>query len=157
MINLKHLLVEALCKTELFEMAYNRSKYQDSVIDLTNQIVENWCLIRYCSLYDKNNLNKNHWKTELRAYILKLNSMLVKVDKKRATQEVLIKWEGLDIYTNVLRKISYKWQNEKLDIESENTKNITLDFSTYGVFDIISLICSKNLMLYSINEYLDNI
>lgn len=154
---LKNWFIESLCKTQIFEMAYGRSKYQDTIIDLTSQLVENWCLIRYCTLYDKHNINKNHWKSELRAYILKLNGMFVKVDKKRATEEVLIKWEELNVYTNVLRKISYKCHQEKLDIESENIKNVTLDFVEYGIFEIIDLICAKNLMLQSINEYLDNI
>lgn len=154
---LKNWLIESLCKTQIFEMAYSRSKYQDTIIDLTSQLVENWCLIRHCTLYDKHNINKNHWKYELRAYILKLNGMLVKVDKKRATEEVLIKWEELNVYTNVLRKISYKCHKEKLDIESENIKNVTLDFVEYGIFEVIDLICTKNLTLQSINEYLDNI
>ena len=33
------------------------------------KIIENWCLVKYCSLYDTNNINKNHWVNELTAHM----------------------------------------------------------------------------------------
>lgn len=53
-------LIKQLSKTKIFEMTYSREQYIDNIDDIADQIVENWCLIRYCTLYDKDNKNKVH-------------------------------------------------------------------------------------------------
>ena len=65
-MNLKEYLLESLQSTYIFEMAYDRKHLKKMVDGLFAQIIENWCLVRYCTLYDPNNTTKNHWKKELR-------------------------------------------------------------------------------------------
>ena len=52
--------------------------YKEKAESLRFQIVENWCLCKYCQLYDNNNTNFNHWLGELRAYINKLKFLNIK-------------------------------------------------------------------------------
>ena len=39
-------------------------KYKECVDGLRFQLVENWCLCRYCELYDKANVRFGHWISE---------------------------------------------------------------------------------------------
>lgn len=157
MNSLKTYLVEVLCNTKIFEMAYARAKYQDHVDSLATQLVENWCLIRYCSTVDKNNINKEHWKQELYAHISNLQKQNIKVDKTRATEEVLIRWIGFNNYNMVIRYISDKWYKEKLDIDAKYSEEIANDFSEYGVYDLIKIISKNSLTRTDIVDYINTI
>lgn len=91
MNRIQEYIIEQLSKTPIFEMALDRADYLRLVINTSGQIVENWCLIRYCTLYDKNNANKTHWKTELDAACYKLFKTHTKHDKKRLLETGFIK------------------------------------------------------------------
>lgn len=51
------------------EMAIPLKKYKERVDGLRFQLVENWCLSKYCQLFDDTNLNFKHWINELKASI----------------------------------------------------------------------------------------
>ena len=157
MKKLQNYLVEMLCKTQLFEMAYNRSKYQDVLDALVDQLVQNWCLVRYCTLFNENNRNKLHWKQELYSHISNIQRMLLKVDKFKATQEVLIGWRELNNFDQVIRAIDNKWYNENLDIDAEYTDIIVSDFAEYGADELIKILSEKSLTRADINDYINNI
>ena len=157
MKKLQNYLVEMFCKTQLFEMAYNRSKYQDNLDSLTDQLVQNWCLVRYCSAFDENNRNRSHWKQELYSHISNIQRMLLKVDKFKATQEVLIGWRELNDADQVIRAIDNKWYDERLDIDAEYTDIIVSDFIEYGVDELIKILSEKSLTRADINDYINNI
>ena len=157
MKQIQNYLVEALCNTRLFEMAYNRSKYQDDLDALTDQLVQNWCLVRYCSVFDNKNRNASHWKQELYAHISNLQRKTLKVDKRRATEEVLLKWRELTNMDLVIRAIDDKWYKERLDIDADYTNIITADFVEYGIYELIDMISAKELTRADINDYINNI
>ena len=79
MIKLVECIVEKLSKTRLFETAFQRRVYMKTLFDLRLQLVENWALIRYCTLQKSNeeyhNLidvsqTRNHWEKRIKsAYI----------------------------------------------------------------------------------------
>ena len=60
MLNIKEYILEKLQNTLVFEMAYSRKELKTIFADILDQIIENWCLVKYCSLYDPTNINKNH-------------------------------------------------------------------------------------------------
>jgi hypothetical protein len=72
MKTLTEILVNALSGTKIFEMAYSREKYMDLAHSLTDQIVQNWCLVKYCNMYDEENYNRLHWSKELIAHLSNL-------------------------------------------------------------------------------------
>lgn len=51
MIKLVECIIEKLSNTRLFEMAFQRRVYMKTLFDLRLQLVENWALIRYCTLH----------------------------------------------------------------------------------------------------------
>ena len=69
MLNIKEYILEKLQNTLVFEMAYSRKELKNSFDGILDQIIENWCLVKYCSLYDEQNINKNHWANELTAHM----------------------------------------------------------------------------------------
>lgn len=67
---LKMMLAEKLYSTSLFEMAYNINQIRSWITSGNlSQIVQNWCLVRYCTLYDRNSIYKKEWSKELYAKI----------------------------------------------------------------------------------------
>ena len=88
MKDLKNFILETISNTWLFEMAYSRQNYLHQIMGLNKQIVENWCLVKYCNLYDEENYNRLHWSKELIAHMENLcNCQLKKgLDKLKTTE-----------------------------------------------------------------------
>ena len=156
MRKLKELLVEALSKTEIFEMAYERSEYVKALFNLRIQLIENWCLLRYSTIMGRLQTH-SHWMKEMRAHMNNLINMKIKVDKTRATRELLIDKEEADDFDHVIRLISNKWQDEHFDIESKETEEVVRDFIEYGLYDLIEIIGKKKVSLNELNDYLNGI
>lgn len=76
----------------LSEMAVPLKKYKDRVDGLRFQIVENWCLCKYCQLFEPHNQNFAHWVNELKACInnLKLLNIKNNIDKRQVLQKMLV-------------------------------------------------------------------
>ena len=106
-------LVKCLSKTAIFEMAYDRKQFFQAVDNLVFQLVENWCLVRSC--YYKNNINKQHWQSELNAHISNIRKRVVKIDKRKVVTEVFIKCNELDMPGRVLDVITEKFYKENID------------------------------------------
>lgn len=109
-------LAEWLSTTQIFEMAYSRESYLRNISGLVPQIVENWCLVKYCYKYDPENYNILHWSKELIAHMenLRVQKLKGNLNKLRITKQALIEYAELtDIYT-VLDIIENKWIDEDL-------------------------------------------
>lgn len=50
------------------EMSLKRKDYKEHVGALAQQLIQNWCLLMYCKLYDKENQNFYHWMGEFSAH-----------------------------------------------------------------------------------------
>ena len=83
---------------------------------LNKQIVENWCLVKYCNLYDEENYNRLHWSKELIAHMENLcNCQLKKgLDKLKTTEYGFIYQAELDDEDVVYKKLYRKWKDEDL-------------------------------------------
>lgn len=78
----------------LNEMAYDRKKIQDTFFNYLNNIIQNYALIKYVNETGEKRDLLNHWKIELRAYLLQLNKMKMKSgNKEHAIQEEYAKTE----------------------------------------------------------------
>lgn len=113
---LKDFILEAVSNTWLFEMAYSRQNYLHQIMGLNKQIVENWCLIKYCNLYDEENYNRLHWSKELIAHMENLcNCQLKKgLDKLKTTEYGFIYQAELDDEDVVYKMLYRKWKDEDL-------------------------------------------
>lgn len=99
------------------EMAIPLKDYKRRVDGLRLQLVENWCLCKWCQLFNPECENFAHWITELRACINNLKLVRIKnsIDKKRTITKVLINNYNYD-ETNMIMDII----NDKFDIENIN-------------------------------------
>lgn len=152
MISLKDLIIEAVSTTFIFEMAYSREKYINEVHSLTDQIVQNWCLIKYCNLYDIENENRLHWSKELIAHISNLQRMKLKggINKYRTTKYSFIERDEINNINNVEQIIVLKFEEEHINT---NLMEIAIEFvnSLDTIIDIIS-----NKTLQELKNYVHN-
>ena len=144
-------ILEQLSETNIFEMVYDRRRYCDMVFSLHTEIVQNWCLVKYCNLYDEENYNRLHWSKELTAHLEKLQDMKLKSgDKLRATK---IEFDNAELYDEevVFKKCRSKWLDEELPLNKLN--EIAKEF-TKEVDRLCDYICNSKIDIrnYSYNE-----
>jgi hypothetical protein len=137
---IKDLIVEYFSNTSLFEMAYTREKYMLRLFNLKTQIIENWCLIHYCSLTNRTE-TKKHWGDELSAHIDNLRDMTIKTSKKRATEQEYLDNLELDNPIKIKHIIKNKFKKENIDITTDVYEKVCDDFASYGIHEIIDIIC----------------
>ena len=75
------------------EMTVPLQDYKRRVDGLRFQLVENWCLCKYCQLYDKTSNNYKHWLSELKACINNLKFLEIKgtSSKRKTLEKMLVK------------------------------------------------------------------
>ena len=168
MIKLVEYIAEKLTSTRIFEIAFQRRVYMKTLFDLRLQLVENWALIRYCTLQksneEYNNLidvsqTRNHWEKELRAHISNLYSMKLDADKTQATEQELIEYSEFKNIDNIKEIIEFKFDVEGIlnDDDKDIIDEIAKDFVEYGLDELIEIICKKKLSVNEIKEYLSDI
>lgn len=81
MKNLKDIIRESL----IYEMADNLSTFRLKLQDIMPQVIENWCLVKWCDMNPDELTSKrlrNHWATKLKAYMNKIVDRKVKCGRK---------------------------------------------------------------------------
>lgn len=140
---LQEFILETISNTWLFEMAYSREKYIERLMGLDTQIVDNWCLIKYCNMYDEENWNRLHWSQELLAHMTNAWECKLKkgLDKMRTTKHVFITMNELDDVNNVYGWIERKWDTENIP---EHTRIIIAKEFVKALPKICQLISGKS-------------
>ena len=168
MIKLVECIIEKLSNTRLFEMTFQRRVYMKTLFDLRLQLVENWAMIRYCTLQKSNeeyhnfidvSQTRNHLEKELKAHISNLYKMKLDVDKTRATEQELIEYSEFKNIDNIKEIIEFKFDVEGIlnDDAKDIIDEIAKDFVEYGLDELIDIICKKKLSVNEIKEYLSDI
>lgn len=122
---LKMMLAEKLYGTPLYEMAYTISELRAWLTPGNlSQIAQNWCLIKYCSLYDKNSIYKKGWSKELFAKMSDYQRMLLKGNKEKITKNAIIDKAEMDKVSTISNYIYIKWKNEHLEKDERYYKVI---------------------------------
>ena len=163
MIKLVEHIAEKLTSTRIFEIAFQRRVYMKTLFDLRLQLVENWALIRYCTLQEFNeeyhNLidvsqTRNHWEKELRAHISNLYNMKLNVNKTRATEQELIEYSEFKNIDNIKEIIEFKFDVEGIlnDDDKDIIDEIGKEFVEYGLDELIEIICKKKRSVNEIKE-----
>ena len=158
MLNIKEYILEKLQNTLVFEMTYSRKELKNSFDSILDQIIENWCLVKYCSLYDEQNINKNHWANELTAHMYNI----LKRQLKNGGEDIklqLLKYVTYDQkeYTTaaaVKRCIRLKFKKENIQIHDEVCSACIEDLET-----ILNLISKRDTEenYENIDTYIENL
>ena len=127
------------------EMAVSLKEYKKRVDGLRFQLVENWCLLEYCRLYDPSNININHWKTELKACINNLKYLNIKshTNKQKVLTKALIEDYDYDDVDMIFRIIEDKFGIEGI-VNQVQIINICKNF-TKAIKEIIYIISIDGL------------
>ena len=124
------------------EMAVPLKKYKERVDGLRFQLVENWCLCKYCQLYDKTSNNFNHWLSELKACINNLKLLDIKgtADKRKTLIRMLVDDYDYNKVNMILRIIADKFNGENINNEKQRiavSKSFSDNIET--LIDVISI------------------
>ena len=136
-------------KQLLTEMAYERKMFKAIITNLSQQILQNWCLIRYGRLNNADIGTITHWKTELMAHLQNASSNKIKGNNSlqariKAISEVWVNEKEYATDSNVINLTVYgKFVNEGLDVNSDSYKQ-TLEECMAASGDIINAIASEN-------------
>ena len=126
-------LLEYIEESTILEMSLNLSKFKDLLYNLSKQIVENWCLVKWCDTNPnelKSKRLRNHWTTELKNYMCRISEEKLKSGRK----DKVIKNEWVDhlelndkiVITNIIRNKFNKEGLEKyINVISEECANST--------------------------------
>lgn len=133
------------------EMAVPLEDYKARVDGLRFQLVINWCLCKWCQLYNPNSENFPHWITELKACIDNLKFLDIKkgISKKKTLIRMLVKDYDYDKSSMIERIIRSKFIKEKI-INTKQKAEVCELFSK-EVLSLIELISNNTL---NIEDYL---
>lgn len=162
--NLKQ-LIELIVKEELnkyskklvLEYALERGVYKFRLENELPQIIENWCLVHFCTLTNRDE-TKIHWKGELRGHFLNATNLnLTKNNKEDKRRKVLDEiWNDYDynLSVTISTAIANKFIKENINIKSDVFKQVVDDFIQSSE-EIKNVILSKNIDL--IADYVEKI
>ena len=126
----------------LNEMAIPRKDYKGKIDSLMPQILENWCLVRFCSIVDRTEY-KIHWSDELRGHLLTVSRFSIKGnDSEESRMKVLHEiWAENDFgqprFLNMT--IANKFIQEGIDISTAEYGQVLSDCiaSEHELFNVI--------------------
>lgn len=111
-------LSEYVAISEINEMAKDLASYKNKVTHLSRQIIENWCLVRWCDIYkdDPKTINRNHWASELKTLLYYIVDIDIKVrDKLKHIKDVWINYYEYHKIENIRKVIRKKFEKEGLE------------------------------------------
>lgn len=148
-------LIEYIEETIITEMAKSLSDFKQLVSDLSDQIVENWCLVKWCDIHPNELTSKrlrNNWATELKTYMFKISKERIKSGRK--DKVILNEWinhlelNDAQIVADIIRN---KFEKEGL----EKYVNIMSEECANSVNEICKILnSSQNEVEDYINSYL---
>mgnify|MGYP003293788485 CR=1 FL=1 len=138
-------------KAVLNEMAVPLKQYKNRVDGLRFQLVENWCLCKWCQLYNADCETFNHWKVELKACIDNLKFLDIKngVDKRKTLIRMLVDDYDYNDTNMIERIVRGKFVKEKID--NQEKIQVCLAFAD-NIGDLIDAI---SIQAIDTEEYLD--
>lgn len=144
---LREELTNCIQESLILEYAVPRKEFVEKIENLFDQIIENWCLVHYCTLVGRTEL-KEHWKSELRAHLLK--SLRYKISgnnsyeaRVKAIGSICDKDELND--ANIINMtVNTKFKVEKIDVKSNEYKQCITDCAN-AMGDIINVIAKADI------------
>ena len=150
---------EELQRYVLTEMAMSIKDYKARVESLMQQILENWCLVRYCTLTGEKDELKNHWKYELKAHINNIASIKLKNGNSLTSKQNALYslWNMYDWDTDescISRRLYIKFEKEGIPTNGEVFAQIVSDFKNETKNIVKLLTSSANI---DVIKYVNNI
>ena len=135
------------------EMAVPLKDYRARVDGLRFQLVENWCLCKWCQLFNPECENFAHWVTELKTCIDNLKFLDIKngIDKRRTLTRMLVTDYDYDNANMIERIIRGRFVRENLTDNIQKVQVCTA-FAD-NIFSLIDAISMESIDSY---DYIQN-
>lgn len=161
--NLKHIINEQRIHNiiineinKLLEHARPRNEIIEKISSFLPQIIENWSLIRACTLIGKDiNQCKNHWKTELRTHLMKCATFKLKgKNDYKSRYSMMIQAEQKDELLTDIKQIDFivgvKFNAENIELDENIYQQILIDLisNKEQLFDVIASMNKDKLFEY---------
>lgn len=146
-------LSEYISTFQINEMADSLDDFKKTIRDHRLQILQNWCLVRWCDLNPDNDISKrlrSHRTTELKSQMLKIVTSKLKAGKKsKVIKKQWIDRYELDDYNSVADAIRDKFKEEKL---GKYVANISFDCAE-NALEICNILSTNNIN--DVEEYIN--
>lgn len=140
--------IEQGVKPLVTEMSISIGKYQDKVDGIVNQLIENWCLCKYCHMFELDNRNFNHWQNELYSTLTILGRYKLKSgNKKDILTDILIDEGDLNDYEIIVHLIGRKFKKEGIS-DKDTLIAISKEFAK-EIGHIIDVVCDGEYEHYA--------
>ena len=135
------------------EMAVPLKDYRARVDGLRFQLVENWCLCKWCQLFNPECENFAHWVTELKTCIDNLKFLDIKnnIDKRKTLIKMLVKDYDYDNANMIERIIRGKFVRENITNNTQKVQ-VCIEFAD----NINELINAISIEAIDSDEYIQN-
>ena len=146
-------LYKYIKESQILEMSLNLNKFKDKIDGIYIQLIQNWCLVRWCDLNQDNDISKrlrNHWASELKSNMFVIQKEKLKSGRKdKVIKNELINHYELDDYNEIADIIRDKFSKECL---SKYVINISFDCAEH-INEICKVLSTNNK--YDIEEYIN--
>ena len=125
-------ITEYLYITQINEITSSMYEFRKLCSNLEIQIIENWCLVKLYDLYPSESfsINRNHWCSELKSYIMRIYNKKLKTRKKiNIIYDLFIREDEYTDNIRIAELIRDKFNKENLQ----------------KYINIISVECSNNI------------
>ena len=133
-------LSEYIKEFSITEMAIKLGEFRSKSEGIINQIIENWCLVKWCDMNVSNPISKrlrNHWASELIGHMKSIvNTSLKSGRKDKALKNLMIDTMELDDNISISNIIRKKFNEEGL---SKYVNNMSFEFAEH-INEIIKIL-----------------
>lgn len=123
------------------EMAIPLKLFIRDIEGLKFQIIQNWCLCKWCQLFDPENINFNHWKEELASFLLQLQNSKIKggISKRKHLDKYFIEYYEYNDKDSVIGAIRDKFSREGIN-DNRQINRVAREFANdiNSLLDVIS-------------------
>ena len=129
-------------KSMMNEMAMPLKVYIRKIEYYMYELARNWCLCKWCQMFDLANVNFNHWKKELGAFMDQFSAPVIKnkVDKRKHLHKHLIDYNDFNDKDMILKIINPKFNEE--DINSQKQKEAVAQLFAENIDALIDVLAS---------------
>lgn len=142
------------CRAMLNEMAFKRRDYKEKIDNVSAQIIENWCLVRYCKLFMDDKRCMAHWADELRGHLITAARYNIKGTSRSEDKEQVIReiWSDNDYYEpKTIEYVIYnKFRKESIETSSKEFLQVIADCigEFNGLIQLISVGSLEDISAY---------
>ena len=141
-------------RSMVVETASTIKDFIDDIESIRFQLAQNWCLCKWCQMFDPKNDLFNHWKSELVACIMFLRDVKLKSGSKMKTiMRTMVEKRDFDDVDIIYDAISYKFAKDGISDE-DSMVAVSREFVS-GLPELVELMSETSRDKENVVKYMD--